>query len=235
MNLGVSSLKKNLIVFSVLVWAVAALAQAQGQVPTKIAIIHVQNAILSTKDGQKAAADLQATFAPRQQELEKKRTELTALQDQLRKGSATMSEDAKTKLMRDIDATTTRVNRDTQDARSDLDEAQGKLMQELGGKMMAVLEKYATANAFAVVLDVSNPQTPVLWAASAVDITNDIVKLYDQAYPGAAAAPAVPAAKPAARPAAPAQTPAVRPAAPAQTPAAKPAAPAQTPPPAKKN
>jgi len=211
-------LKKNLIVFSVLVWAVAALAQAQGQVPTKIAIIHVQNAILSTKDGQKAAADLQAQFNPRQQELEKKQAELTALQDQLRKGSATMSEEAKTKLMRDIDATTTRVNRDTQDARSDLDEAQGKLMQELGGKMMAVLEKYATANAFAVVLDVSNPQTPVLWAASAVDITNDIVKLYDQAYPGTAA---VPAAKPPARPATPAQTPAARPVTPAQTPPTK--------------
>jgi outer membrane protein len=156
----------------------------------------VQNAILSTKDGQKAAADLQTTFSPRQQELEKKRTELTALQDQLRKGSATMSEDAKTKLMRDIDATTTRVNRDTQDAQSDLDESQGKVMQELGGKMMAVMEKYATQNGFAVVLDVSNPQTPVLWAASAVDITNDIVKLYDQAYPGGAAAPAIPAAKP---------------------------------------
>ncbi len=189
-------MKKNLVVFSALVLGVAALAQAQGLVPTKIAIIHVQNAILSTKDGQKAAADLQSMFSPRQQDLEKKRTELTALQDQLRKGSATMSEDAKTKLMRDIDATTTRVNRDTQDAQSDLDEAQGKVMQELGGKMMAVLEKYATANAFAVVLDVSNPQTPVLWAASAADITNDIVKLYDLAYPGGAAAPGVPAAKP---------------------------------------
>jgi len=208
-------LKKNLVVLSALVLGVAALAQAQGQVPTKIAIIHVQNAILQTKDGQKAAADLTATFNPRQQELEKRRSQLTALQEQLRKGSATMSDDAKTKLMRDIDATTTRVNRDTQDAQTDLDEAQGKVMQELGGKMMAVLEKYATQNGFAVVLDVSNPQTPVLWAASAVDITNDIVKLYDQAYPGtAAAAPAVPAAKPA-------QTPAARPAAPAPTPPAK--------------
>jgi outer membrane protein len=210
-------LKNNLVVFSALVLGVAALAQAQGQVPTKIAVINVQTAILSTKDGQKAATELQAQFSPRQQELEKKQTELTALQDQLRKGSATMSEDAKTKLMRDIDATTTRVNRDRQDAQSDLDEAQGKLMQELGGKMMAVMEKYAMQNGYAVVMDVSNPQTPVLWAASAVDITNDIVKLYDQAYPGtAAAAPAVPAAKP---PAA-AKSPAV-----AKPPAAPPVAP----------
>ena len=190
-------MKKNLVIFSALVLGVAALAQAQGQVPTKIAIINVQNAILQTKDGQKAAAELQAQFNPRQQDLEKKQAELTALQDQLRKGSATMSEEAKTKLVRDIDATTTRVNRDTQDARSDLDEAQGKVMNELGGKMLAVIEKYALQNGYAVVMDVSNPQTPVLWAASAVEITNDIVKLYDQAYPGtAAAAPAPAAAKP---------------------------------------
>ena len=205
-------MKNNLVVFSALVLGVAALAQAQGQVPTKIAVINVQTAILSTKDGQKAAAELQAQFSPRQQDLEKKQTELTALQDQLRKGSATMSEDAKTKLMRDIDATTTRVNRDRQDAQSDLEEAQGKVMQELGGKMMAVMEKYAMQNGYAVVMDVSNPQTPVLWAASSVDITNDIVKLYDQAYPGTAGAAAAPAARPPA---------AVKSAAPPQPPAKK--------------
>jgi outer membrane protein len=115
-----------------------------------------------------------------------------------------MSDDAKTKLMRDIDAGTTRLNRETQDAQADLDEAQGKLMQELGNKMMAVVEKYATQNGFALVLDVSNPQTPVLWAASSVDITNDIVKLYDQAYPAGSTGPAKPAAPAPARPTVPA-------------------------------
>ena len=49
--------------------------------------------------------------------------------------------------------------------------------------------------AIALVLDVSNPQTPVLWAAPSIDITTDIVKLYDQANPGTGAAPAT--AKPA--------------------------------------
>ena len=194
-------MKKNFVVFPSLVLAFAALANAQATTPTKVAIIHVQNAILSTKDGQKAATDLQGTFAPKKADLDKKQQDIAALQDQLKKGSATMSDDVKTKLMRDIDAGTTRLNRETQDAQADLDEAQGKLMQELGNKMMAVVEKYATQNGFALVLDVSNPQTPVLWAASSVDITNDIVKLYDQAYPAGsstgAAKPAAPApAKP---------------------------------------
>ena len=196
-------MKKNFVVFPSLVLAFAALANAQATTPSKIAIIHVQNAILSTKDGQKAASDLQGTFAPKKSDLDKRQQDLAALQDQLKKGSATMSDEAKTKLMRDIDAGTTRLNRETQDAQADLDEAQGKLMQELGNKMMAIVEKYATQNAFALVLDVSNPQTPVLWAASSVDITNDIVKLYDQANP-AGSTVAKPASPAPSRPVAPA-------------------------------
>ena len=151
-------------------------AMVYAQTPTKVAIIHVQNAILQTKDGQKAASELQGRFAPKKADLDKKQADIASLQDQLRKGSATMSEEAKAKLMRDIDANNKSLQRDTEDAQADLDQEQGKIMQELGNKVMAVLEKYATANGYAIVLDVSNPQTPVLWAASAIDITNDIVK-----------------------------------------------------------
>jgi outer membrane protein len=181
-------LKKNFVVFPALFLGIAAMANAQ--VATKVAIIHVQNAILSTKDGQKAATELQGRFAPKKSEIDKKQSDIAALQDQLRKGSATMSEEAKAKLMRDIDTNNKSLQRDTEDAQAELDSEQGKLMQELGNKVMAVIEKYATANGFALVLDVSNPQTPVLWASQTIDITTEIVKLYDQANPG------VPSVKP---------------------------------------
>jgi outer membrane protein len=194
-------LKKNFVVFPALVLGMAAMAYAQA--PTKVAIIHVQNAILSTKDGQKAAGDLSSRFAPKKSALEKKQTEITGLQDQLKKGSATLSEDAKAKLMRDIDSGNKSLQRETEDAQADLDQEQGKIMQELGNKVMAVIEKYATQNGYALVLDVSNPQTPVLWAASAIDITNDIVKLYDQANPGTGGT--APASKPSVTPSAPAR------------------------------
>ena len=192
-------MKKNFVVFPALVLGMAAMVHAQT--PAKVAIIHVQNAILQTKDGQKAATELQGRFAPKKAGLDKKLADLAALQDQLRKGSATMSEEAKAKLMRDIDANNKSLQRDTEDAQADLDQEQGKIMQELGNKVMAVLEKYATANGYALVLDVSNPQTPVLWASQTIDITSDIVKLYDQANPGTAApAGAKPAAPAPARP-----------------------------------
>ena len=193
-------MKKNFVVFPALVLGMAAMVHAQT--PAKVAIIHVQNAILQTKDGQKAASELQGRFAPKKADLDKKQADIATLQDTLRKGSATMSEEAKAKLMRDIDANNKSLQRDTEDAQADLDAEQGKIMQELGNKVMAVLEKYATANGYALVLDVSNPQTPVLWASQTIDITSDIVKLYDQANPGTAApAGAKPAAPAPARPA----------------------------------
>ena len=211
-------MKKNSFVLSALVLCASALAFGQaaaapaaaGPAPNKVAIINITTAILSTKDGQAAAAALQAKFAPKQEELQKKQAEIASLRDQLNKGSATMSQEAKDKLMRDIDANTKNLNRLTEDAQADLDQEQGKVQQDLGGKIMAIVEQYAVKNGVGVVIDVSNPQTPVLWAATALDITSEVVKAYDSAHPNSApaAAPAAAAPKPAAvppsRPAAPA-------------------------------
>lgn len=194
--------------------ALAALAaHAQAQVPTKIGVINIQQAIVSTKDGQKAAGELQTKFAPKKDELEKAQAEINTLQDQLKKGSATMSDDAKNQRMREIDSKTTSLKRSSEDFDSDVQEAEGKLMQELGQKIMKVVDKYAADNGYAVIIDVSNPQTDVLWRATAVDITADIVGLYDKANP-VAAAPAAPTARPTTPPAARPSAPPARSAAP---------------------
>lgn len=214
---------KTYFVFPALVLGVAALAHAQGQtqaaapaaapgpIPTKIATIHVANAIMGTKDGQTAANALNARFAPKKAEFDKRQSAIATLRDQLSKGTATMSPEARDKITRQIDSDTKALNRATEDAQSELDQEQQKVYNDLGGKLIAIVEQYATQNGYAVVLDVSNPQTStVLWASAAIDITGEVIALYDKAHPQAAggtAAPATPAARPAARPAtsAPAQ------------------------------
>lgn len=183
-----------------MLWLPAMLAGAAltlpAQAPNKIAIIHLQNAIIGTKDGQKAAKELETKFMPKRQEIEKRQGEIQALQQQLRASSNTASEEQKNKLMRDIDAKQKSLQRDGEDASAELDQEQQKLFQEIGGKVMAVIDKYASDNAFAVVIDVSAQSSPVLYASTAVDITRQIVETYDKNAPGAAPAPA--AVKPAA-------------------------------------
>ena len=212
-------MKKNVAAIPALLCCAAALACAQAQpaptpaavppprqalpgpAPTKIAIINIQSAILNTKDGTKAAANVQAKFNPKKTELDKKRSETEALQEQLRKGRATMSDEAKERLQKEIDAGTKELNRRGQDMNDDLEQEQSRIMQDLGAKMMKIVEEYANQNAYAVVLDVSNPQTDVLWAAASTNITPDIVRLYDQAHPNAEAPkPPAPAPAPAKKP-----------------------------------
>ena len=70
--------------------------------------------------------------------------------------------------------------------------------------MMQTIDKYAQANGFSLILDVSNPNTPVLYASNTVDITKEIIDLYDKAAPSA---PATSSAKPAVAPPKPAAAP----------------------------
>jgi outer membrane protein len=158
--------------------------------PTKIAIIAIQQAMMATKEGIAAGSVVNAKYEPKKAEFEKRQRDIQALQDQLKKGSATMSDEAKEKLSRDIDAKTKSLQRDTQDTSTDYEEEMSKVYQELGNKMLEIIQQYSYQNGYAVVLDVSNQQTPVIWAAPSSNIIADIIKLYDQAHPGTAPAAA---------------------------------------------
>jgi outer membrane protein len=190
--------------------AVAGILPAQS--PTKIGIIHMQEAILETKDGQKAKEQLSAKFQPRVQQLEKMQADLNSMADQLKKGDATLSADAKAKLQRDAENLNKKFQRDQEDFQAEEQQEENRVVQDLGQKMYDVIIKYATQNQLAMVVDVTNPQGPVLWADQGINIKDAIVKLYDQAHPSAGgAAPSPSAAKP----------PATSPAKPAALPPAK--------------
>jgi len=159
----------------------AALAQTSpsAAISGKVAVIEIQAAIFQTQDGKKALADLQAKFNPVKQRLETKRADIAKNEDALRKGANTMSDEAKQKLARDIDTQTKSLNRDTDDANADLEQENQRLMNDLGGKMMAVINKYASEKGYVIVLDVSAQNTPVLWASNTIDITRDVIAAYD--------------------------------------------------------
>ncbi len=156
----------------------------------KVAVIEIQAAIFQTKEGQKALADLQVKFNPVKAKLEAKKAEIEKNQDALRKGANTLSPEAQQKLARQVDADTKSLNRDTDDANNDLQEENQKLMNDLGGKMYALIAKYAADKGYTVVLDVSAQTTPVVWASPSNDITRDVIAAYDASAAAGTLAPA---------------------------------------------
>ena len=206
---------KNLFTTTVLSAMMAGMAMAQAPAaapaassaaPTKVGVIQIQAALAATKEGQKAAAELETKLGPRKKELESRQSEIKELQDRLQRGGNTLSDSAKEDLTRNIDTKTKSYNRQLEDAQAELEAEQQKLVNVLGQKMMAVIDKYAQQNGFAIVLDVSNQNTPVLYASNTVDITKEVIDLYDKTSftptsSGTPARSAPPAARPAPAPA----------------------------------
>ena len=124
-------------------------------------------------------------------------------------GARTLSDDEKAKLQREGELLSRRLQRGNDDLNEELNAAQGEIVDGIGRKMLEVLDRYARENGFTAVLDTSAQGSPVVYGSSQSDITQEIVRLFDQAYPikagSGAAAPAAP------KPAAPAPAPAKKP------------------------
>ncbi len=181
--------------------------------PTKIGIVNIQDAIFASNEGKKEVDALQQKFNPKQAELKNLNDEVENLKKQFQAQGDKLNDEQRASRAKEIEAKQKTLQRNYEDAQAEFQQAEQEVLNRIGGKMLTVLEKYAKANGFAVVLDVSNPQTPVLWASQGTVITKELVDAYNAENPAAA---------PAAKPAAGAGAAAARPAAPRPAPAATP-------------
>lgn len=184
-------------------------AAAPNSTPTttgsKIGIINIQEAILKTNEGQRDFGALQKKFEPKQSELNNLNKEIQTLQDQLKAQGDKLNEESRQNLVKNIETKQKSLQREAEDAQQDFQNQQGEIANRIGGKLMEVIDKYAKQNGYAVVIDVSQQQSPVLWAANGNIITDDIISAYNAQSGVAAPLPSAPAPSSgaAARPAAP--------------------------------
>jgi outer membrane protein len=169
-------------------WAQAAAAPATA----KIGVIDVQVAITSTAEGKQAAAELQSQFAPRQTELTNMQKQMEDIQTRLRTGQTTLSDDEKARLGREGEQLQRSYQRRSQDAQDDFNEAQREVVDRIGRRMIDVLNKYSRDNGYSIILDRSGQSSPVIFAANSTDVTQEIIRLFDQTYPAKAGATAAP-------------------------------------------
>jgi outer membrane protein len=183
--------------------------------PTRIGVLNIQEAILASDEGKKEFDALQQKFNPKQAELKTQNDEVEKLKKDLEAQGTKLNDDERASRARVIEAKQKALQRNFEDAQAEYQQAEQELANRIGSKMLGTLQKYAESHGYAVVLDVSNPQTsPVLWATQTTVITKELVDTYNAENPAGA-----PAAKPAGSAATrPATRPATAPATPAATP-----------------
>jgi outer membrane protein len=206
----------NVIAVLAFFCSIGAFAQAAEPAPaagsgTKIGIINVEEAIVSSNEGQRDFAAMMAKYKAPNDQLQAMSKELEDKRNQLKTQGNVMSDDKRAELAGNIQDLEKNAQRFFDDNQAKVQKEQGEIANRIGQKMLKVIDVYAKNNGYGVILDVSAPQSPVLWANAqgGVVITKEIVDAYNAqsgvppqpkpagAAAGAGAAPRPGAAKPA--------------------------------------
>jgi len=183
--------------------------------PARIAVIAFQLAVAQTNEGQRDFADLQKKYAPKEATLKSLSDEIDRLTKELQDQGASLSEVERSNRAKTIDEKKKQLDRETEDLRNDGQQDMQDLYNNLASKVYDVMQSYAEQQGFTLVLDVSQQQSPVLYASSGTNITKQVIDAYNLK----SGVPA-PAAQPAAAAPGPRTTPAAKPATAAPKPAA---------------
>jgi outer membrane protein len=172
----------------------------------------VQAVIQNSAEGKQAAAEMQSQFAPQQANMDKVNKQIEEIGKKLQAGANTLSEEEKARMSRQGELLQKQLGRMQDELTDEANAARGEILNRIGVKVVDLLDRYARENGIGVVIDSSGQATPVLYRSEQLDITKEMINLYDKQYPvkSAAATPAPSTPKPS-TPQTPAQTPAKKP------------------------
>jgi outer membrane protein len=183
-------------------WIVAAagiLAVAPAWAEGKIAVVDFQRLGQESPQGKEVFDALRAEFAPRERTLQAQGQALKAKQDKLQKDGATMTDEQRTRVEKELRDGA----RDFERARGELQDDETARRNEQLSRLQRMLVEEVRAYAKAQNMDIVVSGEAVLYAAPSYDITPAVLTALQSR---AAAAPAKPATTPA-----PATTPPAKP------------------------
>ncbi len=168
--------------------SMSAFAQAAAAAPapttgsgTKIGIINVEEAIVSSNEGQRDFAAMMSKYKAPNDQLQAMSKELDDLRSQLKTQGNVMSDEKRAEVAGSIQEKEKNAQRFFDDNQAKVQKEQGEIANRIGQKMLKVIDTYAKNNGYGLILDVSAPQSPVLWANAqgGVVITKEIVDAYN--------------------------------------------------------
>lgn len=199
------AVKKSILALTCLtVGASLAPAQATCTAPSKVGILQAEAALAGTKEGIAVNEEIKKRFDPKVADLQKREGELRDIQDKISRGANTMSAAALAEQQKLFDSKKKSFDRDKQDFQDEAQAAENKVLGELSEKLKKVIDKYRQDNCIALILNVSDPNTPVVSFSDEIDITPAIIEAYDKTAGTAKPAAASPAKPSATKPLAPA-------------------------------
>lgn len=170
-------------------------AWALGQAtPTRIGFVDSSRVLQGTEEGKKGLEELNAFTTQKRQELDSRANELRQLQEQFSQQQRTLNADARAEMESQIQQKQLDLRRMQEDAQAEMERRQTALLQNMSEKVQAIIDGFAEQNQYDVIF-MWDPQSQV-YVDPTLDVTEEIIRLYNEQHPVAQTASATPTSEP---------------------------------------
>lgn len=188
----------GLILLLTAVTVSAAPPQAATATEARLAFVNTTAILQGTAEGKKELAALEAYISEQEQSLESQTSELAELRRQYDSQVRMLNPETAAEMQRTIQEKERRVRRAQEDVEMDITRRRNELLGRMSEKIQAVIAEYAQQEGLGAVF----LETPALpYFAASLDITAEIIGVYDQKNP--VAGEVAPATTPASSPSPP--------------------------------
>ena len=176
------------LAMSVVIAALAAPMFAQTAAPARVAVINVQKVLAESTAGKTTLERLKKMQDERVVKAKKMDEEVQALDAQINQKKMSLSEEKLAEMTKDLSDRKISMQRYAQDADREVSEARDRALQDLEKQIMPLINQIGKEMGFAAIFN--KFESGLVYASEAIDITDMVVKRFNEVPATATAAPA---------------------------------------------
>ena len=147
----------------------------------KIGFLNGDRVVTTVQEGKSLLQDLDSWAKPRRDQLAQLQEQVAALNQRAAAQRATASADALAQLERELVQSQRELEDKARAFNRELTARRDKIIADVGAKIGTLATEYAEANGFDVIFLLG--EQPVAYFATSLEITDDIIRLYDERHP----------------------------------------------------
>jgi len=143
----------------------------------RIAVVDMQRALNECDAGKRAKDQVKSKFEKSQEDLKRQREDLDRRKEEYERKATVLKEEERRNLEKDLESRSLEFKRKFEDFQRDLKRTDAELTSTIVEELYGVVRDYGAKNTYSLVLEASSGA--LLYGDRALDITDEIVKLYN--------------------------------------------------------
>lgn len=150
-----------------------------AQQPMKFGVVDSTQVLEKSKEGKRVTAQLEAKNKTLQEDLARLDNKIRDLETRLNTQRLTLSQEALTNLMADLDKQRTERTRFVEDSRRELNDLQVRLFQRLQTELRPIIADVGKEKNLDLIFDIGG--SGIIYFNPAVDLTQEVIQKFDAA------------------------------------------------------